>query len=69
VCRLVECNVGIGIVPESTARRVQRTMAIAIVELTDTWAVRELTICIRRLSELPPYARQLVEHLRAGAAA
>ena len=32
VCRLVECNVGIGIVPESTARRVQRTMAIAIVE-------------------------------------
>ena len=69
VCRLVECNVGIGIVPESTARRVQRTMAIAIVELTDTWAVRELTICIRRLSELPPYARQLVEHLRAGASA
>jgi hypothetical protein len=43
-------------------------MAIAIVELTDTWAVRELTICIRSLSELPPYARQLVEHLRAGAA-
>jgi hypothetical protein len=28
--------------------------------------VRELTICIRRLAELPPYARQLVEHLRAG---
>jgi hypothetical protein len=27
--------------------------------------VRELTICIRRFSELPPYARQLVEHLRA----
>jgi DNA-binding transcriptional LysR family regulator len=69
VCRLVECNVGIGIVPESTARRVQRTMAIAIVELTDPWAVRDLTICIRSLSELPPYARQLVEHLRAGAAA
>jgi DNA-binding transcriptional LysR family regulator len=69
VCRLVECNVGIGIVPESTARRVKRTMAIAIVELTDPWAVRDLTICIRRLSELPPYARQLVEHLRAGAAA
>src|SRR5213078_2775692 len=62
VCRLVECNVGIGIVPESTARRVQRTMAIAIVELTDPWALRDLTICIRSLGELPPYARQLVEH-------
>jgi len=69
VCRLVECNVGIGIVPETTAHRAARTMAIAAVALTDPWAVRELTICIKRLSELPPYARQLVEHLRAGTSA
>jgi len=67
VCRLVECNVGIGIVPQTTARRVARTMAIAAVPLTDAWAVRELAICIRTLEELPPYARQLVEHLRSGA--
>jgi len=66
VCRLVECNVGIGIVPESTARRVSKTMAISIVPLTDTWAVRELTICTRAMAELPLYARQLVEHLRTG---
>jgi DNA-binding transcriptional LysR family regulator len=69
VCRLVECNVGIGIVPETTAHRVARTMAIAVVALTDGWAMRELTICIRRMSDLPPYARQLVEHLRTGASA
>jgi DNA-binding transcriptional LysR family regulator len=66
VCRLVECNVGIGIVPETTARRVSKTMAIAVVPLTDSWAARELTICTRAISELPLYARQLVEHLRAG---
>jgi len=65
VCRLVECDVGIGIVPETTARRVAKTMAIAVVPLTDAWAVRELTICIRTMKELPLYARQLVEHLRA----
>ena len=41
VCRLVECKVGIGIVPETTARRVAKTMAIAAVPLTDPWAVRE----------------------------
>ena len=64
VCRLVECNVGIGIVPETTARRVAKTMAIAAVPLTDAWAVRELTICIRNVKELPLYAQQLVEHLR-----
>ena len=66
VCRLVECNVGVGIVPETTARRVSRSMAIALVALTDPWAARELTICIRRLNDLVPYARALVEHLRAG---
>jgi len=66
VCRLVECKVGIGIVPETTARRVANTMAIAVVPLTDNWAVRDLTICIRDMKELPLYARQLVEHLRAG---
>jgi DNA-binding transcriptional LysR family regulator len=65
VCRMVECRVGIGIVPETTARRVARTMAISAVALSDAWALRELTICIRSLAELPPYARQLVEHLRA----
>jgi DNA-binding transcriptional LysR family regulator len=67
VCRLVECNVGIGIVPESTVRRVAKTMAIAAVTLTDPWAVRDLKICVRSFGELPPYARQLVEHLRKAA--
>ena len=67
VCRLVECNVGIGIVPETTVRRVGSTMAITAVALSDAWAERDLTICVRDFSELPPYARQLVEHLRAGA--
>jgi hypothetical protein len=27
--------------------------------------MRDLTICIRSMKELPLYARQLVEHLRA----
>jgi DNA-binding transcriptional LysR family regulator len=65
VCRLVECNVGVGIVPETTARRTARTMAITAVVLTDPWAARDLTICVRGMHELPPFARQLVEHLRA----
>jgi hypothetical protein len=29
--------------------------------------VRDLTICVKNREELPTYARQLVEHLRAGA--
>jgi DNA-binding transcriptional LysR family regulator len=64
VCRMVECDVGLGIVPETTARRALKGTAIAVVALTDEWAQRNLTVCIRSLQELPPYARQLVEHLR-----
>jgi DNA-binding transcriptional LysR family regulator len=65
VCRLVECNVGIGIVPETTARRATASMAIKTIELADSWATRDLKICVRDLQKLPPYVRQLVEHLRA----
>jgi DNA-binding transcriptional LysR family regulator len=65
VCRLVECGVGVGIVPETSAERAAKTMAIAIVPLSDPWAERDLTITIRSLSGLLPYARQLVEHLRS----
>jgi DNA-binding transcriptional LysR family regulator len=67
ICRLVECNVGVGIVPETTVQRTMRTMAISAVSLADNWAQRELTICVRDEEVLPPYARQLVDHLRASA--
>jgi DNA-binding transcriptional LysR family regulator len=67
ICRLVECNVGVGIVPETTAERTARNMAITAVRLADSWALRELTICVRDEQALPPYARQLVDHLRASA--
>ena len=64
VCRLVECGVGVGIAPETTARRAAKTMSLAIVDLTDDWAVRELTLCVRSLAALRPSARQLVDALR-----
>jgi DNA-binding transcriptional LysR family regulator len=67
ICRLVECNVGVGIVPETTAQRIAKASPIAAVRLTDIWALRELTICVRNEETLPPYARQLVDHLRASA--
>ena len=66
VCRLVERNTGIGIVPDSTMRWAARNMAIKAVDLTDTWALRDLTICVRDVKALSTFARQLVEHMRAG---
>jgi DNA-binding transcriptional LysR family regulator len=67
ICRLVECNVGVGIVPESTVRRAALSMKIEATALSDLWALRELTICVRDVNALPPYARMLVDHLRGSA--
>jgi hypothetical protein len=61
---MVERNVGVGIVPATTVRWAAKSMAIKPIELTDAWALRELTICIRDFNALPPYAQQLVEHMR-----
>jgi DNA-binding transcriptional LysR family regulator len=65
VCRLVECGVGVGVVPATTAARAAKTMALAVTDLADDWALRELTIVVRAAGELRPYARALVESLRA----
>ncbi|MBI1207714.1 MAG: LysR family transcriptional regulator [Azospirillum sp.] len=63
VCALVAQGVGVGIVPEATARRCRRSMSIQALRLTDSWALRNLTLCARRFDALAPYARDLVEHL------
>src|SRR5271155_2569258 len=63
VCRLVACNVGIGVVPATTAARTSQSQAIHRIELEDGWAQRNLTILVRRETELPIYARALVRHL------
>ncbi|HEX3886066.1 MAG TPA: LysR substrate-binding domain-containing protein [Phenylobacterium sp.] len=64
VCRLVECGVGVGVVPATTAARAARTMALAVADLADDWAIRELKIVVRAAGDLRPYAKALVESLR-----
>jgi DNA-binding transcriptional LysR family regulator len=69
VCRLVECNVGIGIVPETTAVRNAKTMSLHRIQFTDEWALRNLTICVRKIEDLPIYAQELVKHLATACSA
>jgi DNA-binding transcriptional LysR family regulator len=65
VCRLVEAGVGVGVVPQSTAHRAVKTMSLALIDLADDWALRELKIVVRAEDELRPYARELVDALTA----
>lgn len=64
-CRMIEADVGVGVLPLSAARRHSQVMAIRIVPLTDDWALRALHLCVRNLAQLPAFARDLVEMLVA----
>jgi DNA-binding transcriptional LysR family regulator len=64
VCRMVEAEAGIGIVPAASATRCRRSMNIACVKLDEPWAVRQLVICVRELTALPLGAQRLVKHLQ-----
>jgi molybdate transport repressor ModE-like protein len=65
ICRMVANGVGLAVVPESAAVRYQASMEVQTVNLEDSWAVRDLRICIRSMESLPPAARRLAEHLKA----
>ncbi|MFA7437949.1 LysR family transcriptional regulator [Castellaniella sp.] len=68
-CRLIAAQVGIGVIPESAALRYADSMPIAILTLEDAWALRKLHICVQETTELPAFARELVDLLVADAAA
>jgi DNA-binding transcriptional LysR family regulator len=68
ICRMVEAGVGIGIIPESAARRHSRTMRLVTIELDEPWAVRERSILVRELEALPGTVRALIATLMPAAA-
>ena len=59
-CRMVEAQVGIGVMPYSAASRLGQLHRFAIIDLNDLWSLRRLHLCARRFDRLPGYARQLV---------
>ena len=63
ICRMASEGVGVGIVPETAARRLRRSARIAMARLQDGWATRELSVCVRSEAELTAPARSLFEHL------
>ncbi|HMS07580.1 MAG TPA: LysR substrate-binding domain-containing protein [Burkholderiaceae bacterium] len=61
LCRMVGAGVGVGVVPETTARRNLAAMAIRQVELTDAWRWRERFVLVREGEVQPEYARALID--------
>ena len=65
MCRMIGAGVGVGIVPESAARRNQHSMSLALIELLDDWSVRERYVLVREREALPAYAQSLVDAICA----
>lgn len=64
ICLMAGSKVGVGIVPETAARRHRKATGIAIVRLAEDWASRRLLLCTRSEGALTPTARDLLDHLR-----
>ncbi len=65
MCRMIGGGVGIGVVPESAARRNLDSMGLALIELTDAWRWRERHALVRAGEHLPAYTEALLAALRA----
>lgn len=65
VCRMIEADIGIGVLPDSAAKRYARNLAIKIIPLTNDWAACDLRILVRSLEDLPLFSRELVDMLRS----
>ncbi|MPS69828.1 MULTISPECIES: LysR family transcriptional regulator [Novosphingobium] len=63
ICRMAGVGAGIGIIPESAAKRYQRSTQIALIRLRDEWATRHLSLCVRDANNLTTPARALFNHL------
>ncbi|MDQ2104588.1 LysR family transcriptional regulator [Azospirillum isscasi] len=65
MCRMIEANLGIGILPVLAIEHQLASGRIRAVPLDEPWAARRLFLCMREFAALPVSARQLVQHLTA----
>lgn len=63
MCLMVAADLGLGVMPRRSAELFLASLKIRCVKLDETWARRQLVLCVRDLAALSPAARLLVEHL------
>lgn len=69
LCMMIHCGLGVGVLPETVARRNAVTLAVAVVPIAEPWAERQFRIAIRQGEALPDAARLLASHLQGRGAA
>lgn len=66
--RVVGAGLGVSVVPQEISRLHVEAGRIVTVRLLDDWARRQFAVCFRRLDELSPAARRLLDYLEARSA-
>jgi DNA-binding transcriptional LysR family regulator len=65
VCRMVQANMGVGLIPDRAFDVVGKGMGLRSIPLRDEWARRELKIVTRDLRLLSNTGRLVLDHLQA----
>jgi DNA-binding transcriptional LysR family regulator len=65
VCRMVQANMGIGVIPDRAFSVLGGAMGLRAIPLRDAWATRELKIVVRDAGQLSSTTRLVFDHLRA----
>ncbi len=63
VCRMVEANAGVAVIPESAAIRHVKNSSIKILKLSDKWATRKLYIIYTKRNAKSKYVNKLLPFL------
>ena len=64
VCRMVQANMGIGILPQKAYELFGHALGLHAVPLTDEWSDRSLILVVRDEARLSPVSRLLFEYLQ-----
>jgi DNA-binding transcriptional LysR family regulator len=65
VCRMVQADMGIGLIPDRAFEVIGSGMNLRAVPLCDAWARRELRIVVRDARQLSGTGRLMLDHLGA----
>ncbi|CAB3755652.1 LysR family transcriptional regulator [Paraburkholderia humisilvae] len=65
VCRMVQADMGVGVLPANVFQIMGKPLGLIAVKLEDEWAERNLVIVVRDAGALSPVGRLLFDHLRS----
>jgi DNA-binding transcriptional LysR family regulator len=65
MCRMVQANMGIGVLPRKAFELLGTPLGLTAVSLSNSWAQRTLIVVVRDKETLSPVSLLLFDHLRS----